>query len=337
MKFRDFLKEKLYYIILLAFILISSDILLMIYNISLFMVLYITIVPILGFLICLIIEYNIKNSFYKRLEKQMAELDEKYLISEIVQNPNFIEGKILINTIQDIDKSMLENVNKYKHLTEDYKEYIELWIHEIKIPIATSKLIIENNKSKETKSIDEELGKIENFVEQVLYYARSNNVEKDYYISKTKLSEIVNSAILKNKNILLSNKINLEIGDIDKQVVTDSKWTIFILNQIIQNSVKYMNKDIKTMKIYAEEKKEKVILYIQDNGMGVGKGEIARVYDKGFTGENGRILGKKSTGIGLYLCKKLCDRLGLGIDFNSQKDIGTEVKIIFPVGSYTNI
>lgn len=151
MKFRDFLKEKLYYIILLAFILISSDILLMIYNISLFMVLYITIVPILGFLICLIIEYNIKNSFYKRLEKQMAELDEKYLISEIVQNPNFIEGKILINTIQDIDKSMLENVNKYKHLTEDYKEYIELWIHEIKIPIATSKLIIENNKSKETK------------------------------------------------------------------------------------------------------------------------------------------------------------------------------------------
>mgnify|MGYP005762482787 CR=1 FL=1 len=337
MKFRDFLKEKLYYIILLAFILISSDILLMIYNISLFMVLYITIVPILGFLICLIIEYNIKNSFYKRLEKQMAELDEKYLISEIVQNPNFIEGKILINTIQDIDKSMLENVNKYKHLTEDYKEYIELWIHEIKIPIATSKLIIENNKSKETKSIDEELGKIENFVEQVLYYARSNNVEKDYYISKTKLSEIVNGAILKNKNILLSNKINLEIGDIDKQVVTDSKWTIFILNQIIQNSVKYMNKDIKTMKIYAEEKKEKVILYIQDNGMGVGKGEIARVYDKGFTGENGRILGKKSTGIGLYLCKKLCDRLGLGIEFNSQKDIGTEVKIIFPVGSHTNI
>ena len=95
---------------------------------------------------------------------------------------------------------MLENVNKYKHLTEDYKEYIELWIHEIKIPIATSKLIIENNKSKETKSIDEELGKIENFVEQVLYYARSNNVEKDYYISKTKLSEIVNGAILKNKN-----------------------------------------------------------------------------------------------------------------------------------------
>ena len=337
MKFRDFLKEKLYYIILLAFILISSDILLMIYNISLFMVLYITIVPILGFLICLIIEYNIKNSFYKRLEKQMAELDEKYLISEIVQNPNFIEGKILINTIQDIDKSMLENVNKYKHLTEDYKEYIELWIHEIKIPIATSKLIIENNKSKETKSIDEELGKIENFVEQVLYYARSNNMEKDYYISKTKLSEIVNGAILKNKNILLSNKINLEIGDIDKQVVTDSKWTIFILNQIIQNSVKYMNKDIKTMKIYAEEKKEKVILYIQDNGMGVGKGEIARVYDKGFTGENGRILGKKSTGIGLYLCKKLCDRLGLGIEFNSQKDIGTEVKIIFPVGSHTNI
>lgn len=337
MRFKSYIKDKLLLLFLIFFSIVSIEIILLAYNIEFNVRVYVLLAPLVATIIGLLIDFYNRKSYYDNLKKNLEDLDAKYLIPEIIGTPDFIDGKILKEVVQDAGKSMLENVNKYKYIQDDYKEYIELWIHEIKIPIATSKLIIENNKSKETKSIDEELGKIENFVEQVLYYARSNNVEKDYYISKTKLSEIVNSAILKNKNILLSNKINLEIGDIDKQVVTDSKWTIFILNQIIQTSVKYMNKDIKTMKIYAEEKKEKVILYIQDNGMGVGKGEIARVYDKGFTGENGRILGKKSTGIGLYLCKKLCDRLGLGIEFNSQKDIGTEVKIIFPVGSHTNI
>ena len=98
-----------------------------------------------------------------------------------------------------------------------------------------------------------------------------------------------------------------------------------------------MDKDFKQIKINAVKKKKKVILYIEDNGMGIKKGEITRVFEKGFTGENGRIIGKKSTGIGLYLCKKLCDKLGIWIELNSQKGIGTEVKIIFPINSYINI
>lgn len=337
MKFREFLLEKILYIFVLIVTLIGCNILLMMYNVEISIMLYIILTPLIGFMICLIIEYNIKNSFYKKIKKQICDLDEKYLISEIIEKPDFVEGKILVNILQDTGKSMLENVNKYKHLSEDYKEYIELWIHEIKIPIATSKMIIENNKSKQMKSIDEELEKIENYIEQALFYARSNIVEKDYYIAKTNLKDIINTSILKNKNILISNKINVEIVDVEEEIYTDAKWIVFILNQIIQNSVKYMNKDFKQIKIYAKKKKDRVILYVQDNGIGIKKGEITRVFEKGFTGENGRIIGKKSTGIGLYLCKKLCNKLGIGLELNSEKNVGTEVKIIFPVDSYINI
>ena len=154
--------------------------------------------PIVLLALCLEIEYYNKNKFYKVLKENMEELEEKYLISEIIKNPNFEEGKILKETLQDAGKSMLENVDKYKFSQQDYKEYIELWIHEIKMPIATSKMIIENNKNEVTKSIDEEIDKIENYTEQALFYARSNTVEKDYYIKKSNLKEIVNSSILKN-------------------------------------------------------------------------------------------------------------------------------------------
>ena len=268
----------------------------------------------------------------------MDDLREKYLISAIIKNPNFVEGKILVNTIQDMGSSMIENVNYYKNIQEDYKEYIELWIHEVKIPIAASKLIIENNKSDITKSIDEELDKVENYTEQALFYARSSAVEKDYVITKTNLKEIVNSAILKNKTALLNERVSLDLQNLkNEEVFTDSKWATFIVNQIIQNAIKYSKENEKKIEIYSKEKNDKVILYIKDNGIGIKKGEITRVFEKGFTGDNGRIIGKKSTGIGLYLCKKLCDKLGLGIELNSEKDIGTEVRIIFPKNSYINL
>lgn len=201
---------------------------------------------------------------------------------------------------------MLEHVNKYRYLTEDYKDYIELWIHEIKIPIAASKMVIENNRNPVTKSIDEELDKVENYIEQALFYARSNTVEKDYYIKKNNLKDIVNESIKKNKNVLIQEKIAVNIHNLDIEVSTDSKWIGFILNQIIQNSVKYKKQDSNSkIEIYGKQEKEKVILYIKDNGIGIKKGEITRVFEKGFTGTNGRLSNKKSTGIGLYLCKKV--------------------------------
>lgn len=336
MKFTSFLKDKILLIVMYLLAIASIEILLLAYNIGIIVKLYVAIILILVLFIAFFIEYKKKNKFYKQLKENMNELGEKYLISEIVKTPSFIEGKILKETINDLGKSMLENVNYYKNIQEDYKEYIELWIHEVKIPIAASKLIIENNKTEVAKSIEEELDKVENYTEQALFYARSNAVEKDYIITKTNLKSLVNGAILKNKNTLINEKIALELKELDSEVYTDSKWATFIINQIIQNSIKYSKEQDKKIEIYAKPKNDKVVLYIKDNGIGIKKGEITRVFEKGFTGENGRIIGKKSTGIGLYLCKKLCDKLGLGLELNSEKDIGTEVRLIFPKNSYTN-
>lgn len=337
MDFKLFLREKASTILLLLFGLITIEIFLMAYNVGMFIKIYIPLIIIGLYMISIIIEYFKRKKFYDNLLKILEELDEKYLITEIIKTPNFLEGQIFKNSLEQIDKSMLENVNKYKYMTEDYKEYIELWIHEIKIPIATSKMVIENNKNAITKSIDEELDKVENYMEQALFYARSNTVEKDYYIRKVVLKEIVNESIKKNKSSLIQEKISIDIHDLEIEVNTDNKWIVFILNQIIQNSIKYRKKENSVMEIYANQGKENVILYIKDNGIGIKQGEITRVFEKGFTGTNGRLSNKKSTGIGLYLCKKLCNKLGIGIELNSVQNEGTEVKLVFSKDSYIEL
>ena len=336
MRFRDYLKDKLLYIILLIACILSVEILLIPIINYVYIKIYVAIVPIVLFLIPFFIEYYKKKEYYSEIKARVNELEEKYLITELLPKGDFLDAKINKDNILEIGKSMLENVNKYKYLQEDYKEYIELWIHEIKIPIATSKMIVENNKSEVTKSIDEELDKIENYIEQALYYARSNTIEKDYIIKKNNLKDIVSSTILKNKTTLIQNNVKIEMENLEEEVYTDSKWCVFILSQIIQNSIKYSKEQNKEIKLYAENKKENVILYIKDNGIGIDKAEIGRVFEKGFTGTNGR-QEKKSTGIGLYLCKKLCDKLCIGLEIASEKEIGTEVKLIFPKNSFINM
>lgn len=337
MDFKLFFKEKAITILLLLFGIITIEIFLMAYNVGMFIKIYIPLIIMGLYMISIIIEYFKRKKFYDNLLKMLEELDEKYLITEIIKTPNFLEGQIFKNSLEQIDKSMLENVNKYKYMTEDYKEYIELWIHEIKIPISASKMVIENNKNAITKSIDEELDKVENYIEQALFYARSNTVEKDYYIRKVVLKEIVNESIKKNKSSLIQEKISIDIHDLEIEVNTDNKWIVFILNQIIQNSIKYRKKENSVIEIYANQGKENVILYIKDNGIGIKQGEIIRVFEKGFTGTNGRLSNKKSTGIGLYLCKKLCNKLGIGIELNSVQNEGTEVKLVFPKDSYIEL
>ncbi len=336
MKFKDFIKDKKIEIILMLFSTMSIEIILLAYQIQLIVRVYVVASIILSLLISMLIEYYSKKSYYNNLLEKLDELDQKYLLSEVISKANFQDGNLFKEILEETGKSMLENVNKYKYAQEDYKEYIELWIHEIKTPISASKLIIENNKNEITKNIEEELDKIENYTEQALYYARSNTVEKDYIITKTNLKDIVNMSIIKNKTTILNNKFELIIHDLEKQVYTDSKWVVFILNQVIQNSIKYSKNENQSIEIYAEEQKEKVTLYIKDNGLGIKKSELSRVFEKGFTGENGRIIGKKSTGIGLYLCKKLCNKLQLAININAEQNVGTEVTIVFPKGSFSH-
>lgn len=334
MRLSEFLKEKIINFITITLVIITIEIFLMPYSINTLIKIYIPISILFCYLLIVFIEYLKKKNFYNNLTKNLEKLDKKYLIPEIIDKADFLEGKILINTLKETEKSMAEHVNEYKFANEEYKEYIELWIHEIKTPIAVSKMIVENNPSEITKNINEEIEKVEYFVEQALFYARSNNVEKDYIIKPMNLQKIINSVILKNKRSFISKKIKLNIHDVDKEVYSDSKWMAFILNQIIINSIKYSKKDKAEIEIFSEEYKDNTVLYIKDNGIGIESDNLPRVFEKGFTGENGRKI-NKSTGIGLYLCKKLCDKLGQNIEINSVLNMETVVKIYFPKNSFT--
>ena len=334
MRLSEFLKEKIINFITITLVIITIEIFLMHYSINTLIKIYIHISILFYYLLIVFIEYLKKKNFYNNLTKNLEKLDKKYLIPEIIDKADFLEGKILINTLKETEKSMAEHVNEYKFANEEYKEYIELWIHEIKTPIAVSKMIVENNPSEITKNINEEIEKVEYFVEQALFYARSNNVEKDYIIKPMNLQKIINSVILKNKRSFISKKIKLNIHDVDKEVYSDSKRMAFILNQIIINSIKYSKKDKAEIEIFSEEYKDNTVLYIKDNGIGIESDNLPRVFEKGFTGENGRKM-NKSTGIGLYLCKKLCDKLGQNIEINSVLNMETVVKIYFPKNSFT--
>lgn len=336
MKFSKYMQDRWKTILLLLFGVLTIEIFLLLYHIHIFIRIYIVFVIFATFLLGNFLEYQSKKCFYEDALGKLERLEEKYLMVEMLKPANMLEEEILCGILQETNKSMLEKVNEYKYIQTEYKDYIELWIHEIKLPIATCKMIIENNKNDITKSIEEEINGIEEYTEQALFYARSSYASKDYFVTKCNLKEIVNESIKRNKRTLINRKIGIRIEEIDQTIYTDPKWCNFILNQIVQNSIKYGKETGAEICFTAKEKKNGVTLSIQDNGIGMKQAETARVFDKGFTGSNGRI-GKKSTGIGLYLCKKLCDKLGLGIEFSSEENIGTEVRLVFPKNSYSNL
>lgn len=283
--------------------------------------------------IYLFFQYKNRKEFFQELSKSIDNLDKKYLISEVIENPLYLEARPYYYLLKKASKSMREEINSIKNGRKEYKEYIEQWIHEVKTPIASIKLIEENNKTDISRIVLQELENLDRYVEQALFYARSEEVEKDYLIKEISLEECLNKVIIKNKHIFILNSIDVEIENIDKNVYCDSKWLEFIANQIVVNAVKYRNLEEPKVKIYTEDIKNGVQLIIEDNGSGIPEGEINRVFEKGFTGSKGRI-NNKSTGIGLYLCKKLCNKLGLPIHIESKENLYTKVIITFPKGTF---
>ncbi|MFH5974432.1 ATP-binding protein [Clostridium perfringens] len=330
MNLRDFIKERIVFIIINSLILLFTALLLMVLKVDSFAILFIVIINGAGILIYHIFDYLRKKQYYNEIKENMESLDKKYLISEVIEEGTFTESKLIYDVICKSNKAMNDEIGEFKRGINDYREYIELWVHEIKTPIATCKLLIENNESPLTESIGEEVCKLENYIDQALFYTRSNTLEKDYIIKEMILSSCVNKVLNNNADSLIKKRVKISLGDLEKKVYSDSKWIEFILGQIISNSIKYMNKEHKELKIYCNENSKYVILNIEDNGAGISEKDISRVFDKGFTGENGRKFGK-STGIGLYLCKKLCKKLGLDITLISEEGKFTRVSIIFPI------
>ena len=329
MKFTKYIKDKIYYILTFSIYIILISIYLKAMETEIPAILIVIAISTIFFCAGFIISYLKSNKYLKDIDKMMDNLTEKYLITEIMSKPNRAERLAYYRILKKANKSMLENISIIKQQQKDYKEYIESWVHEIKIPITSVKLLCENNKSDITAKIDEEIEEVNNFVEQALFYARMDQVSNDFMIKNINLNNVIRNVLARNKKIMIQNNMKVELNNINTNCYTDEKWLEFIINQIIQNAIKYRKEKNANIVITIYENKENVILNIKDNGIGIKTSEIDRIFDKGFTGTNGRNQ-KKSTGIGLYLCKRLCQEIGMEIKANSKENEFTEIKIIIP-------
>ena len=284
----------------------------------------------LPILIYVLLDFISKKKFYAELLEISSKLDKKYLLPELIKKPKNYEGQLLYEILEESNRAMHEHVNEYKIMQSEYREYIEAWVHEIKTPIALTKLVSEKSEGRTKTIIQSEAKKIEQYVEQVLYYSRSTDVNKDYIIKEFEIKETIKSVIRNNRYDLINGRFQIDIENVQGTVISDEKWIEFIINQIIVNSIKYKKECNPKITAYTKKYSDKIILTIEDNGVGIIDKDIDKVFNKGFTGYNGRIFGK-STGIGLYLCKKLCLKLGLNITLSSQHEKGTKVNIIFPL------
>ncbi len=337
MKLNKYLKSNFIIILLFIIVVVISNLIFISFKVVNQAIIGINITLVLGLITYIIIDFRKRKKFYDKFLIDLDLLDKKYLITEILNKPEFYEGEILYNSLYEINKAMADEIKEYKQSILDFKEYIEMWIHEVKLPLASMNLMIHNHKEIIDKKFIEQLRRIDDDVEQVLYYVRSENAEKDYLIKETSLSKIISNVAMKNKDLLLENKIDFNVDVKNKKVLTDSKWLEFIINQILNNSIKYIREDTEhCIKITAEENSKNVILKIYDNGIGISTSDLCKVFNKTFTGSNGR-KGKYSTGMGLYIAKQLCNKLGHKITIDSKENEYTEVSILFNKNDFFDV
>lgn len=337
MRFINYLKDRLYSIAIALFSYFVILLILFAYKSDISIVIAITFVLFTTYIILLLIDYFRKQRFYKDLLSNIDNLDKAYLVLETLNKPEFYEGELLYQALYEINKSMCEVVNLEEEQLQDFKDYVEMWIHEVKRPLASLILTLNNQNNildRKTKNI---LKNLEDYVDQVLYYVRSENAEKDYYIKEIDIYKVIKNVGMKNMDDLLYKKIEFLAPKTNCKVTTDSKWLEFILNQIVNNSIKY-KKDIDNsyIKITVEEKDERVTLTVEDNGIGIKKSDIKQVFDKTFTGTNGREK-TTSTGMGLYIAKNLCKKLGHNIEIESIENKYTKVYITFYKNNYYGV
>lgn len=267
-------------------------------------------------------DYLRRKQYYDKLRHCLDELDQKYLLPEMLEAPGFYEGQILNGILQDTDKSMYEHIAEYRRENAEFREYIELWVHEIKLPVASLQLMCHNDGH---AKYTEQLGRIDNYIENVLYYARSRNAEKDYIIKAVPLKRVFSETAIRNRAELQERGITLHTDGLEAEVMTDAKWLGFIFGQLMNNSMKYGASDIT---VTAEDSPAQTVLHFRDNGIGIPESDLPYIFGKSFTGENGRTH-TKSTGMGLYIVAQLCQKLGHTVTAASVQGAFTEITITF--------
>ena len=246
---------------------------------------------------------------------------QKLQVSAQAQTP--LE-KLLQERVEELEYEQKNQLLVEQEKYNDLLDYYTLWVHQVKTPIAASSLLIGDLKDKEAKSqLEQELFKIESYVHLVLQYLRLESFHDDLVLKQENLADLVREVVKKYALFFIQQGLSLNLHDLDHTIVTDKKWFLVILEQVLSNSLKYTKEG--SIEIYFHEDS----LYIKDTGLGIQNADLLRVFERGFSGYNGRLT-QQSSGLGLYLSKKIADQLGHKIAIDSQVGQGTTVSIAFP-------
>lgn len=280
-----------------------------------------------GGLLCFVVSLIASIIDYNNYRKSYIDL--KYLETNILNSkedlPKSLDirveyyQKIIERLHNEVERLKIEDNKKM----EDLADYYSMWIHQIKTPIAAMNFLLDNEET-DVKVFKQELFKIERYVEMVLTYIRLGSETSDYVITSINLDEVVRENIKKYATLFINKKIKLNYVSHETYVISDKKWLGFAFEQLLSNAIKY-TKSGGEISINISESK----LIIEDNGIGIYEEDLPRIFEQSFTGLNGRYE-KKSSGLGLYLCKKTLDKLQHKIEITSEVNKGTKVKVIFP-------
>ena len=269
-----------------------------------------------------------KKKYFEIITERVKDLKEPWLIAELLPVSYTIEDEIYQELLRKVGSSAIEEIHKIEDEQKEYEDYIEQWIHEVKTPITSIHLMLENRISENPglkRDLNVELSRLENDVELALYYARSEQIYRDYLIQKLNFRKVLLKVVNKNRTVIMNSSVAIDL-DCDEALYeyVDEKWLVFMLTQVLLNAIKYKAEADAKVVMRAKRDNKRIVLNIIDNGKGIKKEELPRIFDKGFTGSNGRD-NEKSTGMGLYLVHKLCEKLEIDIKADSVYGEFTEI------------
>ena len=282
------------------------------------------------FLLYHAVHYLRRKTYFRRLALLIQNLDEKYLFTQVWKASDGYEDAAYYCLLKECTRSMLEQVETSRRNSREYREWLETYVHDMKQPISSIRLISERSKTPDSRAVLLELENMNHLLEQVLYYGRNESRSSDLLIRRVNILAILNQCLSMNKQLLIQNHVRLHLPDSSPDVYGDEKALLFLLNQIVYNAVTYLDKPEPELSFRYLVHGDFLHFYIRDNGCGIADEDLPRLFEKGFTGKNGR-KNRHSTGMGLYLCKKTADRMGIRIRVDAAENIYTEVCLILPL------
>lgn len=279
----------------------------------------------LTFFVFLIVTLT-RYALWRRKAQRLKELSKKILVnqSDFPSASDEVE-RIYQEMVQQLRQRLTEtDYEKDRALTE-MVDYYTVWAHQIKTPIAALRLLLQTEELPQYSEIGDQLSRIEEYVEMVLGFIRSEAISGDLLLKRYDLDSIVKQAVKKHSKTFIRKKIALKYEPMNTSAITDEKWLSFVLEQILSNALKYTSTGY--IAVYMDQEQPNTLV-IEDTGTGIRASDLPRIFDKGYTGYNGREQ-HLATGVGLYLCKKILEKLSHQIEVDSKVGVGTRVKIHF--------